>query len=443
MKHSYTPIHSQSRFYHLYPLSCGQGSFAPFYSVIPHMHSLHLNALFLGPVFQSDTHGYDTSDYYTVDNRLGTNEELQQFIGECHRQHISVVLDGVFHHTGKNFFAFQDILQKGKESKYRHWYFIDFERPGAYHTPFYYEGWNGHYDLVKLNVLHPEVQEYLFKVIAFWVDYLGIDGIRLDAADVLEPSFLEQLAQFCHTKQPDFWLLGEVIHGDYRQWTQYLNSVTNYELYKGLWSSLNEDNFFEIAYSLNRQFGEQGIYQNSLLYSFADNHDVNRIASTLHNPAHLHLLYLLLFTMPGIPSIYYGSEWGIHGTKQPHSDAPLRPHLTWPQPPQNANHSIYATLQTCSSLRQQYLALSIGAYRQLLVQSMQFAFLRSANGEHIIVVLNAHTAQTTVHIALPPDLLPGGTGIATDVLNHHTISINNHSLACNLWPCWGAIFKIE
>src|SRR5262249_18836066 len=155
----------------------------------------------------------------------------------------------------------------------------DFQRAGAYETPFWYEGWNGFYDLVKLNVHHPEVQSHLFHAIRTWVDLFGIDGLRLDAADSLDLDFQQAVAAYCHGLRTDFWVMGEVIHGDYRRWVNptTLDSVTNYEVYKGLYSSHNDRNYFEIAYSLNRQFGPEGIYRDLFLTSFVDNHDVDRV----------------------------------------------------------------------------------------------------------------------------------------------------------------------
>ena len=178
---------------------------------------------------------------------------------------------------------------------------MDFQKRSPLGDPFSYEGWNGHYSLVKLDVRHPEVKSYVFSVVTRWVEEFGIDGLRLDAADCLDLGFLQELAAFCRGRWPGFWLLGEIIHGDYRKWANpsTLDSVTNYECYKGLYSSHVDANFFEIAWSLNRQFGPQGLYRDLPLYNFADNHDVDRVASLLPEPAHLRTLYSLLFTMPG------------------------------------------------------------------------------------------------------------------------------------------------
>ena len=211
-----------------------------------------------------------------------------------------------------------------------HWFHgLNFNLRSPYGDKFGYEGWNGNYDLVKLNLHSPEVKDHLFQAIRQWVHDFDIDGLRLDVADSLDKQFLHELSVFCHGLRPDFWLMGEVVHGDYNAWANpdMLDSVTNYECYKGLYSSLVDKNYFEIAYSLKRQFGPSGLYRDLKLYNFVDNHDVDRVASSLKNAKHLYPLYCLLFTMPGIPSVYYGSEWGLQARRTSKDDRALRPCL--------------------------------------------------------------------------------------------------------------------
>src|SRR5207248_2637864 len=270
---------------------------------------------------------------------------------------------------------------------YRDWFAgVDFGRRSPYGDPFGYEGWQGHFDLVKLNLRHPEVRAHLFGAVQSWVERFDIDGLRLDVADALDPGFLRDLAAFCRGLRPDLWLLGEAIHGDYRRLTGpgLLDSATNYECYKGLYSSHNDRNYFEIASSLNRQFGDGGLYRDLPLYNFADNHDVNRVASTLRNPAHLYPLYLLLFTIPGVPSVYAGSEWGIEGIRKAGDDRPLRP--PFPSPAAAASRGTHPDLAVAvarfAALRHRSAALRRGSYRQLHVAPEQLAFARQEGGEY-------------------------------------------------------------
>jgi glycosidase len=417
-----------SFFYHIYPLGlCGapekndftspaQPRIEKLYDWLTHARSLGANALYLGPVFESSTHGYDTADYLTVDRRLGTNADLARLCRFAHESGFHVILDAVFNHVGRDFWAFRDLRANGSASAYTGWFSgLDFQKRSPLGDPFSYEGWNGHHSLVKLEVRHPAVKSHLFTAVTRWVEEFGIDGLRLDAADCLDIGFLQELGGFCRARWPGFWLLGEIIHGDYRTWANpsTLDSVTNYECYKGLYSSHVDANFFEIAWSLNRQSGPQGLYRGLPLYNFADNHDVDRVASLLPEKAHLGTLSCILFTMPGIPSVYYGSEWGIEGKKN-HSDRPLRPALDLAVVARSsANRWLADVITKLAGIRAGSPALIAGDYTQLHVASLQLAFLRRCPQESVIVAVNAGPQPVRMELNLP-----GGTpqGVYTDLL---------------------------
>lgn len=444
-------------FYHIYPLGLTGAPLTNDFSATPtprleqlgdwigHLHTLGVNALYLGPVFESSAHGYDTADYYHVDRRLGDNETLKKVIGEYRNNGFKVILDGVFNHVGRDFWAFRDLKANLDQSPYRYWFHgLDFEGQSPYGDPFRYQGWNNHYNLVKLNLHHPDVKAHLFGAVEMWIRDLGIDGLRLDAADCLDPSFIRELAAFCRRIRPEFWLVGEIIHGDYRMWAnpEMLDSVTNYECYKGLYSSHNDKNYFEIAYSFNRQFGaDYGLYRNLPLYAFADNHDVNRVASQLREKDHLYPLYLLLMTMPGVPSIYYGSEWGIPGEKYHGSDTPLRPAIRPKDGPQNGIcPGLVDRIAKLTEIRRQSMSLRVGDYQQLLVQHELFSYLRWTNEEKIVVIVNAKNHSVTMDIPL---MFVGNR--AVDLLHPgDAFSIHNNRLIVPEIPaCWGRILKID
>ena len=317
--------------YHIYPLGfCGAPKFneggepvnrlEKVLDWIPHLKELGVDAVYFGPVFESVEHGYDTTDYRVIDRRLGTNEMFAHICDELHKNGIRVILDGVFNHVGRNFWAFRDVQEKGQASEYCDWFAgLNFGGQSPCGDNFWYEGWNGYYNLVKLNLRNWHVCDYLIDAVGMWMDEFHIDGIRFDAADCVDFDFFRRIHNFCKERNPEFWLMGEIIHGDYKRWAnpEMLDSVTNYECYKGIYSSHNDKNYFEINYSINRQFGNGGIYQGTALYNFVDNHDVNRLASTLVDQRYLPLCYTLLYCMPGIPSIYYGSEYGVMGRPEP------------------------------------------------------------------------------------------------------------------------------
>jgi len=411
---------------------------------IDHWDALGVTALYLGPLFESSTHGYDTTDYFHVDRRLGDDATLAAHVAACHGRGIRVILDGVFHHVGRGFWAFRDLLAHGAASTHRAWFAgVDFSRPGPGGDGFSYDTWRGHHELVKLDLAHRPVRDHLLDAVRHWFSRYDIDGLRLDVAESLAPDFLHELATFCRGLRPDAWLLGEMIHGDYARLAtgELLDSVTNYEAHKGLWSSHEDHNYFEIAHTLDRQFGPGGRYRGLPLYAFADNHDVTRIASRLADPAHLYPLHVLLFTMPGVPAIYYGSEWGILGVKRAGDDAPLRPAIEGPAPPPDAPHpELAAAIARLARLRHASPALRRGDYRTLHVASEQLAFARTAGDETVIVAANASHGWAT--IPLPATTWRGRRLV--DRLDASTpLAITSERVALDVPPCWGRVLAVE
>ena len=442
-------------FYHLFPLGClGAPERNPFAETLAdrlsgltcwmdYLSDLGVNALMLGPVFESSAHGYDTADYFRVDRRLGDDASLAALSRELHRRGMRLVLDAVFHHTGRDFWAFRDVREKGRASPYCDWYHLDFTRQSPYGEPFHYKGWAGNYDLVKLNVKNPAVRDHLLAAVSSWVERFDIDGLRIDAADALDLGFQRDLAAHARTLKPELWLMGEVVHGDYRRWAypEGLSSTTNYTAYKGLWSSHNDRNYFEIAYTLNHQFGPEGIYRGLALYSFADNHDVDRAASILKNPAHLYPLYILLMTMPGVPSVYYGSEWGILGRKPAGTDAPLRPALDPATLAQARRHrELHSAIKSLIAIRRGCAALRTGGYAQIHVAREQFAFIRRDASSSIVVAVNAaeHPAEILLRI-------PGiASGQMIDVLNGgQKFNVVDGRCTISVPAHWGRILELR
>ncbi len=408
----------ESVFYQIYPLGfCGaprendgitQNRIAKVGDWIAHIAELGANAVYFGPVFESDRHGYDTRDYRRLDCRLGTNADFAQVCRALHEAGLRVVLDGVFNHVGRGFWAFQDLLRRREASPYRDWFVnVRFGEDNAYHDGLSYEGWEGHFELVKLNLHNDAVAEHLLSCVGAWIDEFCIDGLRLDVAYSLPPVFLKRLRAFCDAKKPDFFLLGEVLHGDYRTWMnpEMLHSVTNYQLYKGLWSSFNSMNLFEVNSTLENHFIHQ--YPGSHTLNFVDNHDVTRAADILQNPAHLPLLYALLFAVPGIPCIYYGSEWGATGKKEQGDDA-LRPCFAAPQ-----KTELTRFIARCARAHKTEKALHSGGFAKLLLTNRQIVFERACGGERILVAVNADAAPFTAHFnanaGRARDLLTGET----------------------------------
>ncbi len=431
----------ESVFYQIYPLGfCG----APFENDgvlehriekvnewIPHIKKLGANAIYFSPVFESDTHGYNTRDYTKIDTRLGDNQDFKQVCDNLHKEGIRVVLDGVFNHVGRGFWAFQDVLQKRWDSPYRDWFHINFDGNSHYNDGLWYEGWEGNYDLVKLNLRNEEVIQHIFSAVKGWVEEFDIDGLRLDVAYCLDRDFLRRLRQFCNGLKPDFYLLGETLHGDYNQWANddMCHSVTNYECYKGLHSSFNSMNMFEIVHSLLRQFGPENwtLYKGKHLLSFVDNHDVSRIASILNNEKHLPLIYALSFGMPGIPCVYYGSEWGAKADKR-EGDPALRACFAEPQ-----ENELTEWIRKLAVAKKESKALNYGAFRSVVLTNKQCIFERKVDDERVLVAINADGEDYTAHF-------DAGCGTAVDLITGQTHDFGGGSTL----PAYSAYFwKME
>ena len=357
---------------------------------IEHFKRLGVNVILFNPVFESSRHGYDTIDYRKIDCRLGDNASFKKICDTLRENGIRVMLDGVFNHVGREFFAFKDVQEKKWDSPYCGWFQnLNFNGSSPLGDPFWYEGWAGHYDLVKLNLQNPEVVDYLLDAVGYWIDEFGIDGLRLDAADVMDSGFFKRLRQACKSKKPDFWLYGEMVGGDYNRLAggEMLDSVTNYECYKGIYSSHNDHNYFEIAHSLNRQFANGGIYQNIYTYNFVDNHDVNRVASELRDKNHLYNVYTMLFTMPGVPSVYYGSEFAVEGKRSWESDYDLRPCLDLNNVP-NANMKLCGHIAKLSRVRLALEALKYGKFENVNIQNEKLVYKRFTDSQTVFVLFN-------------------------------------------------------
>lgn len=432
----------ESVFYQIYPLGfCG----APFENDgilehrilkvlewIPHMVKLGVNAVYFSPLFESDTHGYNTRDYRRLDVRLGTNEDFKKVCVCLHENGIKVVLDGVFNHVGRGFGPFQDVLRNREGSPYVNWFNrIDFGGNSNYNDGLWYEGWEGNYDLVKLNLHNEDVINHLLESVKCWVDEFDIDGLRLDVAYCLDENFVRRLRGYTQGLKDDFFLVGEMLHGDYNRLMndQMLHSATNYECYKGLFSSFNSMNMFEINHSLLRQFGPENwtLYRGKHLLSFVDNHDVTRVASILTNEKHLPLIYALAFGMPGIPCVYYGSEWGEKAEKH-QGDPALRPSFEAP-----VWNELGQWISRLAQAKKQSKALNYGSFRSVVLTNKQCIFERKTDEERVLVAINADDEDYTAHF-------DAGCGMAVDLISGETHDFGGGSTL----PAYSAYFwKME
>ncbi len=431
----------ESVFYQIYPLGfCG----APFENDgvaesrilkvndwIPHIKKLGANAIYFSPVFESDTHGYNTRDYTKIDTRLGSNGDFAKVCKNLHDNGIKVVLDGVFNHVGRGFWAFQDVLKNRESSPYVNWFArIDFGGNSNYNDGLWYEGWEGNYDLVKLNLHNEDVVQHIFHAVEGWINEFDIDGIRLDVAYCLDYGFLRRLRDFCDSKKQDFFLVGEVLHGEYGRMLNEMNihSVTNYQCYKGIYSAFNSSNMFEIIHSINRLFENQpwAVARDAHLLSFCDNHDVSRIATILNDKRCLPLVYALVFGMPGIPCVYYGSEWGAEGDKS-HGDPALRVSFDKPE-----WTDLTEFISKLAEAKKNSNALNYGGFRSVVLTNKQCIFERKTDAERVLVVINMDDNPYTAHF-------DAGCGMAEDLITGESHDFGGGSelppFSAYFWKC--------
>lgn len=422
----------KTNIYHIYPLGfCGcekfrseaaelpNGRILKVLEWIPHFKKMNFNAIYFGPVFESFEHGYDTTDYFKIDKRLGTNEDFKTVCDELHKNGIRVILDGVFNHVGRDFPAFKDLQQNGGNSQYKDWFAgVNFGGRSPYGDNFSYEGWNGHYNLVKLNLYNGDVVNHLLEAIKMWIEEWGIDGIRFDAADCLTDDFIRRVHGFTRSLRPDFWLMGEIIHGQYNRWAngEMFDCVTNYQCYKGIYSSHNDRNYFEIAHSIEYQTGQYG---NIYMYNFLDNHDVARLMSVLRNPEHAECCYTMMYGMYGVPSVYYGSEFGIRGEKGrgEDADAAIRPCLDLDDIP-DRDDVLMQHIAELGAIRLSVPAIQSGSYAKIELKNQTFLFKRELNGETAYFALNISDGDYTFRFGTP-------YGKLADRLSGRQFTVNN------------------
>lgn len=445
--------YDEAIFYHIYPLGLLDAPKQNEYSApvhrlkelekwIKHIAKIGCNAVYIGPLFESVGHGYETTDYMKLDSRLGDNKDLKKFVKDCHKAGIKVLFDGVFNHTGRDFFAFRDIRENRENSRYKDWYCnVNFYGNNEYNDGFSYDNWGGYNLLVKLNQKNPEVRNYIFDVIRFWVSEFDVDGIRLDAADVLDFDFMKDLRRLANEIKPDFWLMGEVIHGDYTRWVNgdTLHSVTNYVLHKALYSGHNDHNYFEIAHTikrLNEMFGSH--WDGLKLYNFTDNHDVERIMSKLNNKTDYCPAHILEYTLPGVPSIYYGSEFGIEGRKEQGSDYSLRPALKLEDYQSSyLDNPCTVLISKLGEIRKASPVLSYGNYEEKLLTNRQFAFSRNTENSTAVIVVNNDDNPSEVCI-------PGiRDGEYLGAFSGDEISVSGGNLRTNVEAHGGEIYLLK
>ncbi|MEI2778532.1 MAG: alpha-amylase family protein [Tetrasphaera sp.] len=356
---------------------------------LDHAIGLGLNGLLLGPIFDSGTHGYDTIDYRRLDPRLGDDADFDHLVTACRDRGLRILLDGVFNHVGTEFPLFRQAVEQGEGSAASRAFRFHWGHTNELGLPAY-DCFEGHQSLVELNHDAPEVVDLVVEVMTHWLGR-GIDGWRLDAAYAVPESFWAQVLPRVRESHPDAYILGEVIHGDYPAFVagSGVDSVTQYELWKAIWSSLQSVNFWELSHALGRH---DGFLDSFVPQTFLGNHDVTRIATQIGDARHIGHAYAVLLTLGGTPSIYYGDEMGYTGTKEQRvgGDDQVRPVM--PRSPSELalGHEVFAIVRELVCLRRRHPWLHRGRTRDLVLTNPGYAFevIGDGLGERIVVCLN-------------------------------------------------------
>ncbi|WP_407688644.1 alpha-amylase family protein [Mycobacterium sp. HUMS_1102779] len=358
-----------------------------------HAIALGASGVALGPIFASRTHGYDTTDHYRIDPRLGDDADFDYVVAEAHRRGLRVLLDGVFNHVGVDFPKYREAQNDEAAAR---WFR---GRPGRFHT------FEGHSGLVTLNHDNPEVVDYTVGVMAHWLGR-GADGWRLDAAYAVPQRFWATTLPRVRERYPDAWFVGELIHGDYAAVVEEagFDSATQYELWKAIWSSLNDGNFFELDWALQRH--------NEFLARFAPltfvgNHDVTRIASQIERREHLAHALVVLLTIGGVPSVYAGDELGFRGVKEERfgGDDAVRPEFGSPPLPLDAfGAEVWGLHQYLLGLRRRHPWLHAASTSAVRLSNLHYIYETRSGDDALLVVLNLDDEP----LSLAADELGGG-----------------------------------
>ena len=342
-----------------------------------HAIALGASGVALGPIFASRTHGYDTTDHYRIDPRLGDDADFDHLVAEARRRGLRILLDGVFNHVGVDFPRHQQAPNNEAAAR---WFR---GRPGHFHT------FEGHSELITLNHDNPEVVDYTVDVMAHWLQR-GADGWRLDAAYTVPEQFWASTLPRVRERFPDAWFVGELIHGDYAAAVQAarFDSATQYELWKAIWSSLNDGNFFELDWALQRH-GE--FLASFAPLTFIGNHDVTRIASRLERPEHVAHALVVLLTVGGVPSVYAGDELGFRGVKEERygGDDAVRPEFGSPPMGLDAfGANMWALHQFLVGLRRRHPWLHKASTSALRLENRHYVYETRCGDDALLIALN-------------------------------------------------------
>ncbi|HCL89763.1 MAG TPA: alpha-glycosidase [Candidatus Atribacteria bacterium] len=366
---------------------------------LPYLEELGVNALYLNPIFKSPSnHKYNTTDYYEIDPSFGNKDSLKRLVKELHQRQIRIILDGVFNHCGDTFWAFQDVIEKGSDSKYCNWFTLK-GFPITKYPETNYRCWMGCSLMPEFNTDNPEVREYLLKVVKYWIKEADIDGWRLDTVEYMDPSFVKQIREAAKEVKKDAYVMGEVM-GVATSWfkSKSLDAVMNYKLRDliidfFIKKVIDAKEFNQQLYSFRQTYSD---WTNLFMFNLLDSHDVPRFLTLcVGDVKKMKLALIFLMTYIGAPVIYYGDEVGMMGGEDPD----CRRTMIWDKNQQDID--LLNFYKKIIKLRRESQALRRGNFKPLYQRDNLYCFSRQLNEEKIIVALNNSSKNEEINIFLP------------------------------------------
>ncbi len=396
---------------------------------------LGINAIYLNPIFQStSTHRYNTTDYYQIDSKLGTLDDFHRLVDLAHTKDVRVILDGVFNHCGRGFFAFNDLLENQEYSPYRNWFYVNRFPVDAYSwgESADYLGWWGMKSLPKINTNTPDARKYLLDIARYWIEQ-GADGWRLDVPnEINDDSFWAEFRQVVKKANPEAYLVGEIWTPD-KRWVgdEHFDGLMNYPIMDSI-AGLLATRTLDAARFADNVEGLLTFYPPDNAFAMLvllGSHDTERIMTKMGNDLNkVRLAYLFQFAYPGAPCIYYGDEIGLVGGKDP----ACRGAFLWDE--SSWNHSLRNHIKSLIDMRKQHTALRRGEYTRLDVGSNPacYAFLRMAPGDNVVVIMNASPSDVTLSIDVSKPGWEDGRSVKSILDSAKEFKVANHSLEIKL-----------
>lgn len=389
---------------------------------LDYLKELGINAVYMTPIFTANTnHKYDTTDYMEIDPNFGDKETLKELVKEAHKRDIKIVLDAVFNHSGYLFKPFQDVLEKGKDSKYYDWFHI--RKWPLEKNPPSYETFSFEYHMPKLNTENPEVKDYILNVAKYWIEEADIDGWRLDVANEIDHEFWREFRKVVKNTKEDAFIIGEIWH-DSLPWLMgdQFDSTMNYPVTRACmqyfaYNNANHTEFKELISNTIMRYTKQ---VNEVIFNLLDSHDTSRFLTQCNGDTRkLKLAAGFMLTFLGTPCIYYGTEIGMEGGEDPD----CRRTMEWNE--NKWNKELFNFYKSIIGLRKKHNALRRGSFKWIDINSNVIGYIRETKEEKIVVIINNNDKNKNIELNI-------NANSCIDLLDNKEIALKENRIELNL-----------